>query len=566
MTGAARHCALSEGARIAAVNGGRKVANMGHYHCEIYNIRRTSGGNSAVKKAAYNSGDELHDNEQDKTFKFEKPEVLESKILLPQNAPARLRDRATLWNEAQGAEKDPKGIIAREFEICFPNELTEEQAKRLVNSYAKTLVRQGMCVDYSIHWKNGNHHAHVLATTRKIERGKFAKVKEKKVYARDKDGNKIPLLDENGNQKVRVREGHGVEKLWERVTERADPFRNKGTYAMWRKRWQNYTNAALKMAGSKDRVSCLSYKERGIDKVPQIHEGRAAQEIEKRGGISERCQTNRNIRSLNEQSSALKEKKAALENELQLNKNYSEVTICAFSDLTLNEKKSAYKVADFFINKSTEFGVGRIHKRETARRDFVNNSVFAKNKRTGTFYLLPTNKEKAISEGLLQKNGNAKTLSAAECASFGKGGKNSGKSSAAEIFKAATGLVKDFVKNLSAENQPTKKEHFDNAKKDIKDAIFKTPAEVVGDFLSNPLTGILKAPLRALQGIGRAASAGVNLAQAATKDNGGGNGGGGGGIGKPDDYDDDNKGLDSWDYLSEAAKEDIIFDRELSRI
>ena len=303
MTGAARHCALSEGARIAAVNGGRKVANMGHYHCEIYNIRRTSGGNSAVKKAAYNSGDELHDNEQDKTFKFEKPEILESKILLPQNAPARLRDRATLWNEAQKAEKDVKGIIAREFEICFPNELTEEQAKRLVYNYAKTLVRQGMCVDYSIHWKNGNHHAHVLATTRKIERGKFAKVKEKKVYARDKDGNKIPLLDENGNQKVRVREGHGVEKLWERVTERADPFRNKGTYAMWRKRWQNYTNAALKMAGSKDRVSCLSYKERGINKVPQIHEGRAAQEIEKRGGISERCQTNRNIRSLNEQSS-----------------------------------------------------------------------------------------------------------------------------------------------------------------------------------------------------------------------------------------------------------------------
>ena len=557
MTGAARHCVRSPRGHDSRRQRRQKGGIMGHFHCEIYNIRRTSGGNSAVKKAAYNSGDELHDNEQDKTFKFDKPEVLESKILLPPNAPARLRDRATLWNEAQGAEKDPKGIIAREFEICFPNELTEEQAKRLVNGYAKTLVRQGMCVDYSIHWKDGNHHAHVLATTRKIERGKFAKVKEKKVYARDKDGNKIPLLDENGKQKVRVREGHGVEKLWERVTERADPFRNKGTYAMWRKRWQNYTNAALKIAGSKDRVSCLSYKEQGIDKVPQIHEGRAAHEIEKRGGISERCQTNRNIRSLNEQSSALKEKKAALENELQLNKNYSEVTICAFSDLSLKEKKSVFKVSEGLIYNGTEhIKAGRGTVRKNAVESFVRNSVFAKNKKSNSFYLLPIKKETAIKEGLLQKDGKAKTLSAAECASFGKGGKNSGKSSAAEIFKAATGLVKDFVKNLSAENQPTKKEHFENAKKDIKDAIFKTPAEVVGDFLSNPLTGILKAPLRALQGIGRAASAGVNLAQAATKEeNGGGNGGGG--ISKPQDEKDDDKGLESWQYLSKARKEDI---------
>ena len=227
---------------------------MGHYHCEIYKIKRGGGsGGGAVKKAAYNSGEQLHDNEQNKDFSFDKPEIIDSKIMLPKNAPARFRDRAELWNEATKAEKDPTGIIAREFEIAIPNELTQEQAKRLVNNFSKTLVRQGMCVDYSIHWKNGNHHAHVLATTRKIDKnGKFEKAKEKKILARDAEGNKIPELDENGNQKLRIREGHGTEKLWKRVTVREDPFRNKGTYKMWRKRWQNFTNAALKLSGIPD--------------------------------------------------------------------------------------------------------------------------------------------------------------------------------------------------------------------------------------------------------------------------------------------------------------------------
>ena len=41
------------------------------------------------------------------------------------------------------------------------------------------------------------------------------------------------------------------------------------------------------------------FKERGIDEQPTIHEGVAARIIEQRGGISERCEINRQIRSDN---------------------------------------------------------------------------------------------------------------------------------------------------------------------------------------------------------------------------------------------------------------------------
>ena len=298
---------------------------MAIYYCKIHSVKRSSGGNSAVKKAAYNSGDELHDNEQDKTFKFDKPEVIESKIVLPQNAAERFKDRATLWNAAQKAEKSVTGNLAREFVIAIPRELNQDQARKLTDDFARVLVRQGMCVDYSIHWKENNPHAHILATTRLLDKnGEFAPIKEKKVLARDKDGNKIPLLDENGKQRVRVRAGHGVEKLWKRETVLENSLNNGTNYQEWRQSWQDCANAALAQIGSNERINCLSYKKQGLDIIPQIHEGRAAREIEKRGGISEKCQINRNIRSINEQSRALKEKKAALENELNLNKNQSE--------------------------------------------------------------------------------------------------------------------------------------------------------------------------------------------------------------------------------------------------
>lgn len=71
-----------------------------------------------------------------------------------------------------------------------------------------------MCVDVNIHWKNNNHHAHIMGTTRQIkENGKWGQ-KEKKVYKLDENGQKIAVLDADGKQKIELMgESYGREKL-----------------------------------------------------------------------------------------------------------------------------------------------------------------------------------------------------------------------------------------------------------------------------------------------------------------------------------------------------------------
>ena len=75
--------------------------------------------------------------------------------------------------------------MAREWEVALPNELTLEQSQQLVRAFAQSLTFEGMCVDANIHWKEGNHHAHILGTTRPIESdGQWGK-KEKKALRRE---------------------------------------------------------------------------------------------------------------------------------------------------------------------------------------------------------------------------------------------------------------------------------------------------------------------------------------------------------------------------------------------
>ena len=591
---------------------------MGHYHCEIHKVKR-GGGGGAVKKAAYNSGEKLHDNEQKKDFDFDKPEIIDSQILLPKNAPARFRDRETLWNEATKAEKDKeKGIIAREFEIAIPNALTEEQAKRLVNNFAKTLARQGMCVDYSIHWKNGNHHAHVLTTTRKLDKnGNFEKAKEKKVYARDEQGNKIPLLDENGNQKVRERKGKGVEKLWQRVTVSADPFRSKETYKVWRKRWQHFTNAALKMAGSKDRVSCKSYKDQGIDKIPQIHEGRAAREIEKRGGTSRLCEINREIRSVNDgskqknidsldkQAAELRAEIAALEKEKKQQQEQKQqkqpeqkqnaqplkdenITICGWLDLSNEARKEVWSSLPPRLQRqplSVKNKKARDELKANQQR-FIQNSVYAKNE-NGNFVMLCLNKRQAYDCGLMDSvtkgaftpvKTQIKSSMIKECIDLMPPKlQEKNRREFSRLTGGGGGGVSKGIKNGvegitgALDTEKTSKQHFKAAKDGIKEAL-ATPKKIVEDFISNPIAALVKAPFRVAEGAANLASAAANATAGVAKSGtmmseSNGNSGGGASAGpvrvRTREDEEDDKGLSSWKYLSEAKKDELELKQNL---
>lgn len=272
---------------------------MAIYHLSVKTISRHNG-KSSVASAAYRSGEKLIDERQNLTFDYHKKEVAYSEIVLPSNAPTEYANRANLWNAVEKIEKQSNAMTAREWEVAIPNELNLEQSKQLIKNFAQSLADEGICADCNIHWKNGNHHAHILGTTRPLKKDGTWGTKERKGYALDKNGNKIPLIDETtGKQKVRVRPGKGVEKLWLRETIEVNNWNTKEKLLEWRERWANMVNLALKQARLDERVDYRSNKEREIAENPTIHEGYAARAIEAHGKISERCERNRQIQRNN---------------------------------------------------------------------------------------------------------------------------------------------------------------------------------------------------------------------------------------------------------------------------
>lgn len=257
-------------------------------HCQVKNISRSSG-QSAVASSAYRSGERLQDKETGIVHDYtKKSEVEFSEIILCKNAPEEYKDRATLWNEVQKIEKASDSRLAREWEVAIPKELSKEQAKELVHNFGQSLADEGMCVDLSIHWKNGNHHAHIMGTTRPIKENGEWGTKEKKAYSLDQNGMKIPILDENGEQKI----GAKGRKMWQRETVESNDWNKREKVEEWRERWANECNKHL---NQDNQIDHRSYERQGIEQIPTIHEGYAAREIERKGGVSEICQTNRKI-------------------------------------------------------------------------------------------------------------------------------------------------------------------------------------------------------------------------------------------------------------------------------
>jgi hypothetical protein len=77
---------------------------MAIYHFSAKVISRASGS-SAVAAAAYRSASELHDERLGRNHDFSnKAGVIHSEVMLPNGAPERLNDRATLWNEVEARE------------------------------------------------------------------------------------------------------------------------------------------------------------------------------------------------------------------------------------------------------------------------------------------------------------------------------------------------------------------------------------------------------------------------------------------------------------------------------
>ncbi len=217
---------------------------MASYRLSVSIISRSGGSGkkpvSAVGASAYRSGESLKDENQKRTFNYERrlKNVLHSEINLPVGASEKFRDKEFLWNLVEAKEnthnRKATAQLAREVTLSLPAELNLEQRVQLIREFVKENFNgQGMIAQVDHHDQkngNGNFHAHVLLTMREIEGEGF--------------GKKNRAWNDRKNLKV------------------------------WRGKWADKQNDYLQENGFVARVDHRTLKEQGKTQVKTIHLGK----------------------------------------------------------------------------------------------------------------------------------------------------------------------------------------------------------------------------------------------------------------------------------------------------
>lgn len=320
---------------------------MAIYHLSVKIIGRNAG-RSSVAAAAYRSGDILTNQYDGLTHDYSRKNWIEhTEILLPDNAPKSFKDRSTLWNTVELAEKSSNAQLAREVEIALPKELTLEQQTALLRAYIdKNFVSKGMCADFAIHVPpvtdskgipldaNGNRtqdpdkmifqnpHAHIMLTMRPMDLQGQWQPKSQKCYLCRKDNQEksIPASEfkeaESDGWRKQYQYRVGKKKIWltEESAARRDlkqiskepksekalnpviaDWNSKDTLFRWRESWASMCNQALRDNNINQQIDYRSYESQDINKVASVHMGVSAYHAEKQGFKTERGDINREI-------------------------------------------------------------------------------------------------------------------------------------------------------------------------------------------------------------------------------------------------------------------------------
>lgn len=237
---------------------------------------------SPVDASAYISGNKVETKERSADY-TKKKGVLSSNIVLPENAPERLRDPAVLWAEVDQMATRSNADLYREWICCFERHLTLEQMESVARQFSESLSAEGMVVQYALHdaKDNGNYHVHFMAPCRGIdENGNWQKRKvQPRTFQLDKDGNRIPIIDkETGLQKV---DKNGRKQWKKEPPVFVDSFNDPhiGNVQRWRQLFADLENQYLP---EEYQVSSLSYRKQGIKKIPGRHISKAAYEVHRK--------------------------------------------------------------------------------------------------------------------------------------------------------------------------------------------------------------------------------------------------------------------------------------------
>lgn len=281
---------------------------MAIFHMNMSIISRGKG-QSAIASSAYRSGEKLYSQRYGKSNFYSREVQPDSFMLKPDHAPDWTLSREKLWNKVEEIEKQKNSQLAREFSIALPIELNDEEQKNLIKEYVQSnFVDKGMVADVSIHRdKEQNPHAHVMLTVRPfLENGEWGN-KSKKEYIKDENGDF--LYYESGEKKSRKIDFVNWNK--------------KTLLKNWRKNWADTTNKYLEKNGFSERISEKSFAELGIEKIPTIHEGHVAREMEANGKVSDRCEENREIRKQNYEKSKERSEHIKKENSKSISNSLS---------------------------------------------------------------------------------------------------------------------------------------------------------------------------------------------------------------------------------------------------
>ncbi len=303
---------------------------MAIYHLEAKVVSR-GAGRSAVAASAYLSCSRLYNDYDGIQHDYTKKQGLVwQEVFLPEYAPQEWKDREQLWNAVEEVETSKDSRLAREFVVALPIELNREEQITLLQEFIREqFVTDGMCADAAIHDTDGhNPHAHILLTVRPLdERGKW-QYKTEKEYLCMKNGEergftaaefkaaqnkgwekqypykvgkkKVYMVPSEADAQGLVRaDKHPKSTRYGRQNPISERWNSEEQLVAWRAAWADVSNRYLERAGREERIDHRSNAARGLDEIPTIHEGAAAQALERKGIISDRCEINRQIKADN---------------------------------------------------------------------------------------------------------------------------------------------------------------------------------------------------------------------------------------------------------------------------
>ena len=320
---------------------------MAIYHLEAKVVSR-GAGRSAVAASAYLSCSRLYNDYDGIQHDYTKKQGLVWQgVFLPEYAPQEWQSREKLWNAVEEVETAKDSRLAREFVVALPIELNREEQVALLQEFIREqFVSDGMCADAAIHDTDGhNPHAHILLTVRPLdERGKWQYKTEKeylcmrhgeergftaaefrtaqnegweKQYPYKVGKKKVYMTPSAAEERGLVRvDKHPKSTRYGRQNPISERWNSEEQLAAWRAAWADVSNCCLERAGREERIDHRSNAARGLDEIPTIHEGAAAQALERKGIISDRCEINREIREQNKLIRAIRDEITKLKNTI----------------------------------------------------------------------------------------------------------------------------------------------------------------------------------------------------------------------------------------------------------